>query len=88
MDEGFDLVVGARNFSLKVMPFLRVFANSFSSFIVSMICGTRILDSQSGYRLLKAEIVKKLILHLKSLSLIQKCWLKLRDVVLKLVLLA
>lgn len=69
MDEGFDLVVGARNFSLKVMPFLRVFANSFSSFIVSMICGTRILDSQSGYRLLKAEIVKKINFTSKKFEL-------------------
>jgi len=69
MNEGFDLVIGARNFSIKVMPFLRVFANSVSSLIVSMICGTRILDSQSGYRLLKTEIVKKINFTSKKFEL-------------------
>jgi len=69
LNEGYDLVVGARKFSLDVMPFLRVFANSFSSFLLSIICGTKILDSQSGYRVLKTEVVKSITFETKRYEL-------------------
>jgi len=59
LNEGYDIVVGARQFDIKQMPYLRIFANSFSSFLVGLICGIKILDSQSGYRVLRTEVVKK-----------------------------
>lgn len=69
IEEDFDLVVGARRFSADVMPPLRIFANSFSSFLVSLICGVRILDSQSGYRVLKTEVVKRITFETKRYQL-------------------
>ncbi|MGB9694743.1 MAG: glycosyltransferase family 2 protein [Caldisericaceae bacterium] len=60
MAEGYDIVVGARKFDPKLMPALRIFANTTSSVILSKICGTKILDSQSGYRLLRKEVVERI----------------------------
>ena len=58
--EGFDIVVGARQFNTKVMPKIRIFANSFSSRLTSIVCRTKILDSQSGYRAIRTEVLKKI----------------------------
>lgn len=69
LNEGYDIVVGARKFSPELMPPLRIFANSFSSFLVSLICGTKILDSQSGYRVLKTEVVKRIPFETKRYQL-------------------
>ncbi|MEF3244913.1 MAG: glycosyltransferase family 2 protein [Caldisericaceae bacterium] len=69
LDEGYDIVVGARRFNLKEMPLLRVFANSFSSFLLSVITGVKILDSQSGYRVLKTDVVKKMTFETKRYQL-------------------
>ncbi len=60
LNEGFDLVVGARKFDTKQMPVVRIFANSFSSFVSSLACNTRIFDSQSGFRLIKRRLVEKI----------------------------
>ena len=63
MDEakkGFDIVVGARKFNRRLMPFRRIFANSFSSSLTSLVTHRRILDSQSGYRLIKRNVLEKI----------------------------
>jgi len=60
--EGFDLVIGARKFDKKVMPKIRILANSISSYLVSFICGVRVEDSQSGYRAIKRELLEKISL--------------------------
>ena len=59
LNQGFDLVIGARRFATQQMPALRIFANSFSSFLSTLACKTKILDSQSGYRIIKKELVEK-----------------------------
>ena len=69
LNEGYDIVVGARKFSPELMPPLRIFANSTSSFLVSLICGTKILDSQSGYRVLRTGVVKKITFETKRYQL-------------------
>ncbi|MFW6148410.1 MAG: glycosyltransferase family 2 protein [Atribacterota bacterium] len=65
IEEGFDLVIGARNFDSEVMPGIRILANSISSYLVSLICGVRIEDSQSGYRAAKREVLEKITLNSK-----------------------
>ena len=60
IQEGFDLVIGARNFDQQFMPPIRILANSISSFLVSLICGIRIEDSQSGYRAIKRKVIEKI----------------------------
>ncbi len=60
LKEGFDIVVGARQFDPSVMPKIRIFANSFSSWLTSLVCRTKISDSQSGYRAIRTEVIKKI----------------------------
>ena len=60
MYEGFDLVVGVRRFDRKLMPASRILANTFSSFLTSLVTCTKILDSQSGYRVIRRSILEKI----------------------------
>ena len=55
----FDIVVGTRERRGGAMPFPRNVLNSLSSSIVSRLAGTRIRDSQSGYRLLRREVLER-----------------------------
>ncbi len=54
-----DLIIGTRKLSLKDMPLLRYFTNFTTSFFVSLLCGKRVKDSQSGFRAIRTEVVKK-----------------------------
>ncbi len=53
-----SIVVGTRNVSLSQMPFIRYLTNKTTSFIVSLLAHTRIKDSQSGFRLIDAEVLR------------------------------
>lgn len=55
-----DLVIGRRKLKLPKMPFLRVCSNSLTSLIVSLVVGSKIYDSQSGFRLYKLEPLKNM----------------------------
>ncbi len=55
------ILVGTRRRD-ESMPFARKVSNSLTSFVSSIFCGARILDSQSGYRLIPTEILKKVTL--------------------------
>ncbi|MCD6426675.1 MAG: glycosyltransferase family 2 protein [Caldisericaceae bacterium] len=60
INEGFDIVVGSRQFNPALMPKIRIFANSFSSWLTSIVCHSKILDSQSGYRAIRTDVVKRI----------------------------
>jgi glycosyltransferase involved in cell wall biosynthesis len=47
----FDMVIGCREFKAGIMPFHRICSNRITSAIISLVCGKKIYDSQSGYRL-------------------------------------
>lgn len=55
------ILVGVRRRE-KAMPFARKMSNSLTSFVSSVFCGVRILDSQSGYRLIPTAILKNITL--------------------------
>jgi glycosyltransferase involved in cell wall biosynthesis len=55
---GADIVVGSRRRDLGNMPLARVLSNALSSRLVSLSAGTRIPDSQSGFRLLTRRAVE------------------------------
>ena len=55
-----DLVIGKRNFSLIKMPLHRICSNTLTSFIVSLVTGYRVFDSQSGYRLYNLNLIGRL----------------------------
>jgi len=57
---GCAIVVGNRMSSTKQMPLLRVATNRFMSWLISLVTGQRIPDTQCGFRLVKKELLEKL----------------------------
>jgi len=56
----YDLIIGTRKIAIGEMPFDRYLSNSLTSVVVSIVAGKRIHDSQSGYRLLSVDLIRKL----------------------------
>ena len=57
-----DIIIGNRLHNPKRMPFIRRCTNIFMSFIISIILGERVEDSQCGYRLISKRAIEKMIL--------------------------
>jgi glycosyltransferase involved in cell wall biosynthesis len=70
------IIIGARNFTMATMPPARIFSNSVTSKMLSILCGKKILDSQSGYRMYSAELLKKIPLIFNRFELESEVILK------------
>lgn len=57
-----DLILGDRSHDFSTMPFDRQLSNKITSLIISIFTGQRVRDSQTGYRLIRAEILKHISL--------------------------
>ena len=57
---GCDLVLGERTFVKGAMPTARYYSNRFGSRILSSLIGLRVSDSQSGFRLVRADRLRGL----------------------------
>lgn len=68
IEEGSDLVLGARLENIKNMPFLNKIGNHVFSFLATYIGCMNITDSQTGYRAFKREMFDKLNVNAKSLE--------------------
>lgn len=66
---GADVVLGSRLKSPKGMPPQRVFSNTFTTAVISLLAGRLIRDSQTGYRGLKLALVAKLPLVRKGFDM-------------------
>jgi len=55
-----DIIVGNRMAARGAMPAIRVLTNRLTSAIVSLRAGQRIPDSQNGYRLVRASLIRRL----------------------------
>ena len=78
-DTGADIVIGTRRRRGTDMPLLRRLSNKVSSLVVSRIAGARVLDSQSGYRLISRRAWESITLttqryDLESELLIRAGW--------------
>lgn len=60
---GVDIVLGSRMHDPKKMPLVRRCTNAFMSFVISLVLGYKIEDSQCGYRLLSRKAVEKMKLR-------------------------
>ena len=60
---GADIVLGTRMHDPSGMPFIRRYTNILMSFVISMILGEKIEDSQCGYRLLSKNAIEKMDLR-------------------------
>jgi glycosyltransferase involved in cell wall biosynthesis len=61
--EKLDLVVGSRMSDTANMPIHRVLSNKITSKLISWRLGQKIEDSQCGFRLIRAELLKNIILE-------------------------
>jgi glycosyltransferase involved in cell wall biosynthesis len=57
-----DFVVAERSFDRESMPRARYYANTIGSQVMSLLTATPIRDSQSGFRLIRAELLRPLAL--------------------------
>lgn len=64
-----DIVIGSRMGNTTGMPALRRCTNLLTSAVISLRAGVRIDDSQSGYRLLRLSMIKKLDLVTRNFDL-------------------
>ena len=64
--KGAFFVVGNRMDNPSRMPQTRVLTNKFMSWLISRIAGQKIPDSQCGYRLIKREVLEKIIISTKK----------------------
>ena len=64
MDDGEHLIIGTRHINLKIMPAARWFTNNLSSIVISIFSGSRMRDSQSGFRLIPVSLIRKMPLQM------------------------
>lgn len=57
----FDLVIGNRLHTLKGMPLQRIASNKLTSWMLSRKIKVKIIDSQSGYRAFRKDIIKQIL---------------------------
>ena len=58
LERGADVVIGSRFKDVRGMPPHRLFSNTFSSAVISVVAGRLIRDSQTGYRGLRLAAVE------------------------------
>ncbi len=56
---GADIVVGTRRLDPREMPFVRRWTNRTMSAVLSLAAGCRIGDTQSGFRLFRARVLRE-----------------------------
>lgn len=59
LDTGCHIIIGSRKNSFAELPFDRYLSNRLTTAVVSLLAGQKLEDSQSGYRLLSAEALRK-----------------------------
>ena len=65
INDNYDLIIGCRRKRGSGMPYIRRFVNFFTSFIISIMGGTWVKDTQSGYRVIKMKSLKNIKLKRK-----------------------
>ncbi len=56
------VVIGNRMATVKQMPVLRILTNRFMSWLISLTTGQYIPDTQCGFRLVRSDVLRKIIL--------------------------
>ena len=62
-ESGADLVLGNRMQDTSRMPIIRIATNRFMSWLLSVMTGRDIPDTQCGFRLIKSGLLKKITLR-------------------------
>jgi len=64
-DKTTGVIIGTRKRNLKNMPLARWLSNHLTSVMISMLAGHSVRDSQSGYRWISSEVLRKIRLKSK-----------------------
>jgi glycosyltransferase involved in cell wall biosynthesis len=72
-----DFVLGEREFSKSAMPASRYYSNVIGSSILSRLIGARVTDSQSGFRLIRADLLRKIRLTARGYEIESEMLIKL-----------
>jgi len=72
-----DFVIGEREFRKDAMPAARYYANVIGSAALSRFIGARVMDSQSGFRLIRADLLRDLPLTAKGYEIETEMLIKL-----------
>lgn len=65
-EQNASVVVGNRLNNARNMPLIRFLTNKFMSWLISIIIKQKVLDTQCGFRLLRAECIKSLKFSTKN----------------------
>lgn len=66
---GADFIIGNRMDNPEGMPYFRVLTNKFMSWLISRIVGQNIPDTQCGFRLIKREVLDKIVINTKKFEI-------------------
>lgn len=79
INKGYDLIVGCRKKRHSKMPYIRRFANFFSSILLSSKTRVWIKDTQSGYRAINLNLLKNIKLKRKRYDLESEILIKMAE---------
>lgn len=65
----YDIVIGKREMNFKNMPFDRYLTNRTTTLVTSLLATKRVFDSQSGFRMVKVDSMKRLNLKYKRFQI-------------------
>jgi len=68
-EKGTPFVIGNRMDNPIGMPKIRVITNKFMSWFISKIAGVKIPDTQCGFRLIKREVLEKVIIRTRKFEI-------------------
>jgi glycosyltransferase involved in cell wall biosynthesis len=71
-----DLIIGSRMGAAHAIPRIRYLTNYVGSRILSWMTGVELLDSQSGYRLVAADLLRRLCLTARGYAIESEMLLK------------
>jgi len=55
-----DIIIGSRMSDTRNMPFIRLYTNKMTSFFTSLFLSCKISDTQSGYRLIRTDVLRNI----------------------------
>ncbi len=62
-EEAADLVIGARQFDKRQVPWRSRFGNRVTVWVMAKLCGRRLPDTQCGFRLLSPRFARAFVAH-------------------------
>lgn len=60
---GTDMIIGSRMHATSEMPFLRLATNRFMSYLISMVSGCVLPDTQCGFRAIRCRVLERITLR-------------------------